>query len=77
MTENGWGQIQITAEEVFGESVDLPSTTKLFKKVLKNETDPYFLWQYDEAYPCPSGCERTASGSSCAVVVKKRAAWEL
>ncbi|KAG4438125.1 hypothetical protein IFR05_006405 [Cadophora sp. M221] len=73
LTDNGWGQIQITAEEVFDEAGDLPSTTKLIREFLTNETDPYFLWQYDETYPCPSGCERTASGSSCAVIVEKRA----
>ncbi|KAG4425292.1 hypothetical protein IFR04_001659 [Cadophora malorum] len=73
----GWGQIDIAAEEVFEESGDLPSSSKLLKEVLTNETDPYFLWQYDETYPCPKGCERTSDGSSCAVAVRKRAAFEL
>ncbi|PVH85613.1 cytidine deaminase-like protein [Cadophora sp. DSE1049] len=77
LIEKGWGQIDIAAEEVFEKSGDLSSSTKLLKEVLTNETDPYFLWQYDETYPCPKGCERTSSGSSCAVVAKKRAAWEL
>ncbi|KAI9049185.1 hypothetical protein LZ554_007032 [Drepanopeziza brunnea f. sp. 'monogermtubi'] len=67
----GWHQIDIAAEEVFDRSEDLPSSTKLYQEVLTNETDPYFFWQYDKTYPCPKGCERTSSGSSCAVVVEK------
>lgn len=32
---------------------------------LVNETDAYFLWQYDLEYPCPASCSKTTSGSSC------------
>lgn len=35
--------------------------------VLVNETDPYFLWQYDPVYPCPEGCLRSGNGTSCRV----------
>jgi tRNA(Arg) A34 adenosine deaminase TadA len=31
-------------------------------EVLANETDPYFLWQFQEAYPCPGHCGRGATG---------------
>ncbi|PBP16013.1 cytidine and deoxycytidylate deaminase zinc-binding region [Diplocarpon rosae] len=73
----GWSQIDMAAEEVFVEAGGLPSSTRLVQKVLTNETDPYFLWQYDEAYPCPRGCERTSRGSSCTMVVREREAEEL
>ena len=63
----GWGQIRISSYEIFKESGDLPSRTKLIANVAVNETDPFFLWQYDPAYPCPVGCQRGAQGG-CAVV---------
>ncbi|CAL3965872.1 unnamed protein product [Diplocarpon coronariae] len=68
----GWRQIDMAAQEVLGRAGDLPSSTRLVPSVLTNETDPYFLWQYDEAYPCPRGCQRTSSGSSCAVGASRR-----
>lgn len=61
----GWGQIRISSVEVFRQSYDLPYPSRLIAEVLTNETDPYFLWQYDPEYPCPAGCTR--SGGSCAV----------
>ncbi|XMA12351.1 hypothetical protein WAI453_005142 [Rhynchosporium graminicola] len=66
----GWRQIDVKAEEIFEKAVDLPSTTRLIQNLLANETDPYFLWQFDEMYPCPKGCERTTSGNTCAAVAK-------
>ncbi|KAJ4153839.1 hypothetical protein LMH87_010309 [Akanthomyces muscarius] len=54
----GWAQIRISSMEVFRQSFDLASTTRLMGEVLANETDPYFLWQYDPDYRCPSGCAR-------------------
>ena len=62
MVEKGWGQISISADEVFAESMELPGRTRLVGGVLANETDPYFSWQFDGAYPCPKGCERKDEG---------------
>lgn len=64
LIEKGWGQIRISSLEVFKQSFDLPYQSRLMAEVLTNETDPYFLWQYDPTYPCPAGCVRTAG--SCA-----------
>jgi tRNA(Arg) A34 adenosine deaminase TadA len=63
LIEKGWGQIRISSMEVFRESFDLPNAARLIAEVLTNETDPYFLWQFDPDYPCPMGCVRT--GGSC------------
>ncbi|TVY22023.1 hypothetical protein LARI1_G000112 [Lachnellula arida] len=60
--EKGWGQISITADEVFAASRELPGRTRLIGGVLANETDPYFSWQFDGGYPCPKGCERKDEG---------------
>ncbi|CAN8101206.1 unnamed protein product [Discula destructiva] len=64
LIEKGWGQIRISSVEVFRQSFDLPYPSRLIAEVLTNETDPFFLWQYDTEYPCPAGCVR--SGGSCA-----------
>lgn len=64
----GWGQIRISSYDIFRESIDLPGRTSFMAEVLTNETDPFFLWQYDESYPCPGGCARTEDGSSCTAV---------
>ena len=66
LIEKGWGQIRISSLEVFRESFDLGSATRLVGEVLTNETDPYFLWQYDPDYACPEGCARKQG--SCAPV---------
>lgn len=55
-------------EYIYGSSIDTLlekgwSQSRLIAEVLTNETDPYFLWQYDPDYPCPAGCER--SQGSC------------
>ncbi|KAF3013034.1 hypothetical protein E8E14_009437 [Neopestalotiopsis sp. 37M] len=63
LIEKGWGQIRISSMEVFRQSFDMGTTTRLIGEVLTNETDPYFLWQYDPSYSCPEGCTR--SGSTC------------
>ncbi|KAJ5464324.1 guanine deaminase [Penicillium daleae] len=65
LIQNGWGQIRISSFDVFEASFDLPSHARLMGNVLTNETDPYFLWQYDPSYPCPHGCSRTRDGTSC------------
>jgi hypothetical protein len=65
LIENGWGQIRISSLEVFQESFDLPDPSRLIGNLLVNETDPYFLWQYDPLYPCPAGCNRTGDKTSC------------
>lgn len=65
-TEKGWGQIRISSMEVFKESFDLGTSTRLVGEVLTNETDPYFLWQFDPEYECPERCAR--KGGSCAAV---------
>ncbi|KAI1343802.1 cytidine deaminase-like protein [Xylariaceae sp. FL0016] len=64
LVARGWGQIRIPSAEVFAQSYDLPHPARLIGGVLANETDPYFLWQYDASYPCPEGCERVEG--SCA-----------
>ncbi|CAI7617212.1 guanine deaminase [Penicillium manginii] len=65
LIEKGWGQIRIPSVDIFEASFDLPYPSRLMANVLANETDPYFLWQYDPSYPCPLGCSRTKSGKSC------------
>ncbi|KAJ5770108.1 guanine deaminase [Penicillium nucicola] len=67
LVQKGWGQIRISSMDVFEASYDLPTQSRLMGGVLSNETDPYFLWQYDPSYPCPSGCSRNGDGSSCTV----------
>ncbi|EOD53138.1 putative cytidine and deoxycytidylate deaminase zinc-binding region protein [Neofusicoccum parvum UCRNP2] len=64
LVEQGWGQIRVSSLEIFQQSFDLPSQSRLIGELLTNETDPYFLWQYNPDYPCPSGCSR--SKGSCA-----------
>jgi len=58
LVEKGWGQIRISSMEVFSQSFDLPYQSRLIGNVLTNETDPYFMWQFDSSYPCPEGCGR-------------------
>jgi hypothetical protein len=65
LVETGWGQISITSEEVFQESMNLPKKTHLVGGVLNNETDPLFAWQFDADSPCPKGCGRSGEGKSC------------
>ena len=62
LIETGWGQIDIESSEVFRQSWNLGTSTKFIPEVLTNETDPYFLWQFQEDYPCPDHCGRGASG---------------
>ncbi|KAH8683148.1 cytidine deaminase-like protein [Tricladium varicosporioides] len=65
LVEKGWNQISLTSEDVFEESTGLPSKTRLIGGMLSNETDPYFSWQFDGTYPCPSGCSRNDNGKKC------------
>ncbi|KAK3391266.1 guanine deaminase [Podospora didyma] len=66
LIEKGWGQIRIGSAEIVAQSFDLPRPTRLMGGVLANETDPFFLWQFDPAFACPGGCGRT--GGSCKAV---------
>lgn len=63
LVAKGWHQIRISSQEVFDRSADLPHSTALLGNVLADETDPYFLWQFDKSFPCPGGCSR--SEGSC------------
>ncbi|KAH8705697.1 guanine deaminase [Talaromyces proteolyticus] len=65
LIEKGWGQIRVASIDIFQASFDLPYQSRLIGNVLTNETDPYFLWQYDPGYPCPKGCSRSQDGTSC------------
>ncbi|KAJ7581651.1 hypothetical protein C8J56DRAFT_793269 [Mycena floridula] len=65
LVRQGWGQIRISSLEVFKQSFDLPNPARLIGEVLTNETDRYLLWQFNPEYPCPTGCSRSVSGSSC------------
>lgn len=58
LIQKGWGQIRIGSMEVFEQSFDLGSSTRLIGEVLTNETDPFFSWQYDPNSACPAGCTR-------------------
>ncbi|CAJ2510689.1 Uu.00g063140.m01.CDS01 [Anthostomella pinea] len=58
LVEKGWAQIHVWSLEIFQQSLDLPNPGHLIGGVLTNETDPYFSWQFDAAYPCPKGCSR-------------------
>lgn len=59
----GWSQIRIASKMLFLASKDLKPSTAYIPNVLYNETDPYFMWQYNHTYPCPVGCQR--SGDVC------------
>lgn len=58
LVKSGWGQITISSYEVFSKSWPLGTSTAFLGGVLVNETDPYFLWQFDPEYLCPNGCIR-------------------
>ncbi|KID98029.1 guanine deaminase, partial [Metarhizium majus ARSEF 297] len=63
LTKHGWTQIQIPSVEVLRQSFDLQTNTRLIPGILANETDPYFLWQYNPAEKCPKNCVR--SNATC------------
>jgi hypothetical protein len=67
LIENGWSQISITSEEVFGESSALSGTTTLVPNILANETNLLFSWQFNRENPCPKGCGRAKDGEGCEV----------
>ncbi|KAK1749804.1 cytidine deaminase-like protein [Echria macrotheca] len=58
LIQKGWGQIRIASVDIVAQSFDLGKPTRLMGEVLTEETDPYFLWQFDPEYPCPEGCGR-------------------
>ena len=62
LIETGWGQIDIKSSEVFRQSWTLGTSTKFVAEVLTNETDPYFLWQFQEGKFCPGHCRRGETG---------------
>lgn len=68
LTENGWGQIQISSYDVFQQSWPLRTVTAFLGGVLTNETDPYFLWQFRGDTPCPSTCQRNVNGTCKSVM---------
>ncbi|KAJ7911540.1 guanine deaminase [Mycena leptocephala] len=68
LVQQGWGQIRIPSLEVFKQSFELPDPVRLMGEVLTNETDPYLLWQFNPDYPCPAGCARSGSSSTCAPI---------
>ncbi|KAJ7328811.1 guanine deaminase [Mycena albidolilacea] len=68
LIQQGWDQIRISSLEVFRQSFDLPHPARLIGEVLTNETDPYLLWQFNPEYPCPMGCARGGSSSSCTAI---------
>ncbi|KAE8379991.1 cytidine deaminase-like protein [Aspergillus bertholletiae] len=70
LVQNGWSQIHISSLEVFQASWDLSPQTLFMGDVLANETDPYFLWQFDPTYPCPDGCSRSGNGTRCRVSMR-------
>ncbi|KAJ7203765.1 hypothetical protein GGX14DRAFT_461110, partial [Mycena pura] len=63
LVEQGWAQIRVPSLEIFRQSFDLPHPARVIGEVLANETDPYLIWQFNPAYPCPAGCSRSARGS--------------
>ncbi|KAH7718482.1 cytidine and deoxycytidylate deaminase zinc-binding region protein [Aphelenchoides avenae] len=65
LIEQGWGQMRISSQTIFEQSYDLPTQTRLIAKVLTNETDPYFAWQFNPKHECPAGCKRPGPGESC------------
>ncbi|KAF2489267.1 hypothetical protein BU16DRAFT_176568 [Lophium mytilinum] len=62
LIEQGWGQIRISSTEVFRQSFDLSTQSRLIGPILANETDPLFAWQFNPAAPCPVGCARGEMG---------------
>ncbi|KAK0643839.1 cytosine deaminase, partial [Cercophora newfieldiana] len=58
LIKKGWGQIRISSLDIMAQSFDLGKPTRLIGEVLTEETDPYFLWQFDPEYACPVGCGR-------------------
>lgn len=58
LIEKGWGQIRISSVDIFTQSFDLGKPTRLIGEILTEETDPYFLWQFDPEHACPKGCGR-------------------
>lgn len=69
LIEQGWGQIRVPSIEIFQESFDLPTRTRLMGGVLTNETDPLFLWQFNPDFACPAGCSRSNTTGSCVHVL--------
>lgn len=71
----GWGVMTLSSYDVFQQSRALPGVqTAMLGRILGNETDPLFSWQYDPEYPCPNGCVRVESeargGTTCSNVTE-------
>ncbi|KUJ19934.1 cytidine deaminase-like protein [Mollisia scopiformis] len=65
LIEKGWSQITLSSSDVFSEAGALPGATRLLGGVLRNETDAWFEWQFDEGVRCPRGCERKGGKGLC------------
>ncbi|KIJ43138.1 hypothetical protein M422DRAFT_60332 [Sphaerobolus stellatus SS14] len=68
LVKQGWAQIRVSSLEIFRQSLDVQPQTRLLGQVLTNETDPFFFWQFNPDFPCPEGCKRSESGSTCEAV---------
>ncbi|KAE8132243.1 hypothetical protein BDV38DRAFT_275263 [Aspergillus pseudotamarii] len=74
-----YGRFRLTASEAQAAFVGLTLYTNaescpmtvLIGDVLANETDPYYLWQFDPAYPCPDDCSHFGNGTRCRVHTKE------
>lgn len=62
LIETGWGQIDIASSEVFMQNWNMETNTRYIPEMLTNETDPFFLWQFQPEYPCPEACDRNSAG---------------
>jgi len=72
LSKMGWSQIPIPTSEILGSAkgVGLATGTRLVKDVLRNETDPFYAWQFDAEGKCPTGCVRGGKGG-CVVEGEK------
>ncbi|KAH8891494.1 cytidine deaminase-like protein [Thozetella sp. PMI_491] len=69
LVHNGWRQIDLSSAVIFNQSMGLATTTHLLGEILTNETDPYFLWQFNPERECPVGCAR-AHGTCLAAEIR-------
>ncbi|KJZ78267.1 hypothetical protein HIM_02305 [Hirsutella minnesotensis 3608] len=58
MVRKGWGGMRMASMDVLRTAFNPPLATRVLGGVLANETDAYFMWQYDPEHGCPQGCER-------------------
>ena len=67
LSNAGFLQIEMPCDKTFDEP-NYP--TRWIGRFLEDEIAPYFSWQYDPDYPCPTGCQRVvgATGSTCSKI---------